>query len=264
MDDGRQARDDEERPAKLPSRTYVEFILASLGFEAQDWTRMGDNEVVRFNTCAVRLTDEAVQAASLRRFIRQRERLNEWQSEAGNPILVEHRVIYDQDAQRNYSEYRVPLGELLRDIIADAPIGTRDHHLKQKIKRHVRSYLQRFEGTAKPVRRDRHPSPISDAHRGTTLIRKALENETRKSGPGSAANLICSAFRAEFGDQFQEIFGPTLQSDNYQQPQGDRSVWRCDKCGTAYPGLNLSSRGTYGKNESDQNSASGEEGEWKY
>src|SRR5262245_58931629 len=47
LDDGRQAQDDEDKPAKLPSRSYIEFVLAALGFEVSDWARMGDDEIVR-------------------------------------------------------------------------------------------------------------------------------------------------------------------------------------------------------------------------
>src|SRR5262249_37609850 len=142
FDDGRPGSDSEEKPARLPSRTYIEFILAALGFDVQDWTRMGDDEIVKLNTCHVRLTDDAGHARAPDRFKKQRERLNDWQNEAGNPILIEHRVVYDKDAERNYSEYRIPFGELLRDIIADAPVGTNHAHLKPVIKRHVRAYLQ--------------------------------------------------------------------------------------------------------------------------
>lgn len=253
MDDGRQAQDSEEKPAKLPSRTYIEFVLAALGFDAQDWTRIGDDEIVRFNTCHIRLTDDAGHNRALERFKKQRERMNEWQGEAGNPALIEHRVVYDQDQRRNYSEYRVPLGELLRDIIADAPVGTNHAHLKPIIKRHVRAYLERFEGTAKPVHKTRHPSPISDAHRSATLARKALDNETRKSGKASALNLIRSSFRDEFGDDFDEIFRQTPDGDNSQQTQDNRPNFAgdiCRLCGAPKPSINPT---TCEKNESAEN-----------
>ena len=230
LDDGRQAQDDEAKPARLPSRSYLEFVLAALGFDAQDWTRMGDDEIVRLNTCHVRLIDDAGHNHALSRFQKQRERLNEWQGEAGNPILIEHRVFYDRDEQRNYSEYRVPLGELLRDVIADAPVGTNQAHLRPVIKRHVRTYLLRFDGTAKPVHKSRHPSPMSDANRSATLALKAFEGEARKSGATSAVNLMRASFRATFGDQFGEIFGQTFGGDNPLSSQEFSSDSVCDKC----------------------------------
>ena len=253
LDDGRQAQDSEDKPGKLPSRTYIEWILSALGFDVQDWTRMGDGELVRLNTCHLRQTDDAGHSAALRRFVRQRERLNEWQGEAGNPILIEHRVFYDRDEQRNYSEYRVPFAELLRDIIADAPVGTRDYHLKQKIKKHVRIYLERFGGTAKPIHEPRHPSPMSDAHRSASLALKAFEGEARKSGSTSAANLMRASFQAAFGDQFGQIFGPIFGGDNSQATQEDNNVLLCDKCGTPVSGQNRSNQSTCGEKESDQN-----------
>jgi hypothetical protein len=264
VDDGRQAQDSEEKPAKLPSRSYIEFILAALGFDAQDWTRMGDDELVRFNTCHVRLADDAGHNRALNRFLNQRKRMNEWQGEPGNPILIEHRVIYDQEAKRNYSEYRVPLGELLRDIIADAPVGTNHAHLKPVIKRHVRAYLERFDGAAKPVRKTRHPSPISDAHRSATLARKALDNEILKSGKASALNLLRSSFRAEFGADFDEIFRQTPDGGNSQQSQADTSNWAhdiCHVCGALKPRIEPI---TCEKNESAENSEPEEEVEWKF
>src|SRR5262249_3746606 len=214
LDDGRQARDDEDKPAKIPSRTYIEYVLSALGFDVIEWTRIGDDELVRLNTCAVRLTDKSGHSRALERFKKQRERLNEWQGEPGNPLLIEHRAAYEQEECRNYSEYRVPLGELLRDIITDAPVGTNDQHLKPVIKRHVKGYLQRFEGAAKPIPRDRHPSPISDAHRSATLAWKAFDGEERKSGRASAINLVRASFRAQFGDDFGEIFRQTPETDN--------------------------------------------------
>jgi len=230
MDDGRPAQDDEDKPAKIPSRTYIEFVLAALGFDVQDWTRTGDDEIVRLNTCHVRQTDDAGHKAALRRFVRQRERLNEWQGESGNPILIEHRVVYDQDTRRNYSEYRIPFGELLRDIIDDAPVGTNQHHLKPVVKRHVRTYLKRFEGAAKPVHRTRHPSPMSDANRSATLARKAFEGEERKAGPASAVNLVRASFKAAFGDKFSEIFRPDSETDNSQQTQDLGDIPVCHIC----------------------------------
>jgi hypothetical protein len=253
IDDGRQAQDSEEKPAKLPSRSYIEFVLAALGFDVQDWTRMGDDEIVRLNTCHIRLTDDAGHAHALNRFKKQRQRTNEWQGEADNPILIEHQVIYDRDAQRNFSEYRVPFGELIRDIIADAPVGTNDYHLKQKVKLHVRAYLQRFEGTAKRVHKTRHPSAMSDANRSASLAVKAFECEARKSGDTSAMNLMRSSFRAAFGDKFEEIFRPTSHDDNPEYSQSDTPDLAgdiCHLCGARKPTVNAT---TYPKKESDEN-----------
>lgn len=252
FDDGRSGSDSEEKPAKIPSRTYIEFVLSALGFDVSDWARIGDDEIVRLNTCHLRQADDDGHKSALRRFVRQRERLNEWQGEEGNPILIEHRVMYDQDAQRNFSEYRLPFGELLRDIIADAPVGTNDYHLKQRIKRHVRAYLQRFEGTAKPKHKERHPSPISDAHRSATLALKAFEGEARKSGDTSAMNLMQSSFRAAFGEKFEQIFRPTSDSDNSQQTEQDKPVLVCTKCGTAQPHIKQTSQKACGEKESDE------------
>jgi len=253
LDDGRQAQDNEDNPAKIPSRSYIEFILSALGFEASDWTRMGDDEIVRLNTCHLRLTDDAGHSRALGRFQRQRQRLNEWQGEAGNPLLIEHQAFYDRDEQKNYSEYRVPLGELLRDIIADAPVGTNDYHLKQRVKRHVRAYLERFGGTAKPVHKTRHPSALSDAHRGASLTKKAFDCEARKSGKTSAINLLRSSLKAQLGDDFAEIFRPTSGDDNYQEAQGDESNFGddiCRHCGARKPRVNAT---TYAQKESDEN-----------
>jgi hypothetical protein len=254
LDDGRQAQDDEDKPAKLPSRSYIEFVLAPLGFDVSDWTRMGDDEIVRFNTCHIRLTDDAGHNRALTRFKKQRERMHEWQGEPGNPILIEHRVFYDQDEKRNYSEYKVPLAELLRDILADAPVGTNHAHLKPIIKRHVRVYLQRFEGTAKPIRKERHPSPTSDAHRSATLARKALDSEARKSGRTSAINLLATSLKAQLGDDFEEIFWQTQKSANSQESQEDGANSVCDKCHQPIrqqPPINPTS---YAEKESAENS----------
>ena len=254
LDDGRQAQDSEEKPAKLPSRSYIEFVIAALGFDVSDWTRMGDDEIVRFNTCHIRLTDDAGHNRALERFKKQRERMNEWQGEAGNPILIEHRVFYDQEERRNYSEYRVPLAELLRDIIADAPVGTNHAHLKPVIKRHVRAYLQRFDGAAKPVKKTRHPSPTSDAHRSATLARKALDSEMRKSGRASAINLLASSLKDQLGDDFDEIFWQTRKSANYQQSQEDGDISVCDKCHQPIRCQPAVDSTTSEKNESAENS----------
>jgi hypothetical protein len=253
LDDGRQTQDSEEKPAKLPSRTYVEWILVALGFDAQDWVRIGDDEIVRLNACQIRQTDEAGHQSALNRFKKQRQRTNEWQGEAGNPILVEHRVIYDHEEKRNYSEYRVPLGELLQSIIADAPVGTSDYHLKQKLKKHVREYLLRFDGTAKPVHKVRHPSPVSDAHRSATLARKAFDLEASRGGRDAAISLLQSSLRAELGSDFEEIFRPTFYFDNYQESQEDSANLSgdiCHLCGARKPVINPT---TCVEKESDQN-----------
>jgi hypothetical protein len=254
VDDGRLVRDDEDKPAKLPSRTYIEFVLVALGYDVPDWTRMGDDEIVRLNTCHVRLTDDAGHNRALTRFQKQRERMNEWQGEPGNPILIEHRVFYDQDERRNYSEYKVPLAELLRDILADAPVGTNHAHLKPVIKRHVRAYLRRFDGEAKPVKKTRHPSPLSDAHRSATLAKKALDSEARKSGKTSAINLLATSLKAQLGDDFEEIFWQTQKSANSQESQEDGANSVCDKCQQPIRRQQPINPTTCGKKESAENS----------
>ncbi len=206
LDDGSQS--------PPPSRDFIELLLSALGYEVVEWTRCTDESASEFAACAVRLNKEMTKNRFLANHRKQRERLMAWQGKAGNPILVEHRHFFElaEDSEpgrpkgKHYSEYKLPFGELIRDIIEDCPIGTRDEQLKKAVKRHAAAYLQRFGGTSKHDKKKRQHSPESNAARAATVAFDAFIREIQKSGEVSAANLIRAAFEAKFGDFYNGVF----------------------------------------------------------
>src|SRR5262249_22072159 len=87
LDDGSQS--------PPPSREFIEWILSALGFRAETWTRLTDEELVDFVGCAGRLNEEVTRGRILEKIRKQRHRLMEWQEKDGNPILIDHRTVFE-------------------------------------------------------------------------------------------------------------------------------------------------------------------------
>lgn len=202
LDDGSQS--------PPPSREFIEWLLSKLGYHCETWTRLTDEELVDFIGCDGRLNEEITRGRILEKIRKQRGRLLKWQEKPDNPIIIDHRVIFEhaEDSEpgrpkgKSYSEYQTPFGELVAEIVEDAPAGTRDDKLKRIVKLHVAEYLKRFSGTTKRNKKKRQHSPESDLKRAATVARKAFEREEKKAGRPSAINAFSGAFTPVFSGVF--------------------------------------------------------------
>lgn len=199
---------DDGPPSRIPSREYIEFLLSAIGFDnTEEWIRFHDEELIKANITALRVQDDAAFDRGLERIRQARNRLNEWQAIAGNPLIIEHRVVYEKDAQHSHSEYRLPIAGLLREIIQACPIGTHHKTLKVTINRCAAEYLNRFHGSAKTTKRKKEHSPESDANRAATFALAAFEKESQRHGLVDATALVYTKFKERLGANFTKIFG---------------------------------------------------------
>lgn len=198
LDDGSQS--------PTPSRDLIEWLISALGFHCEEWTRLTDEELVDFASCAGRLSDDVTRNRIIERIRKARQRFLKWQEKEENPILIDYRTVFEhaEDSEpgrpkgKTYSEYQLPFGELVADIIEEAPAGTRNDRLKTVVRRHTRAYLQRFSGAARLDKKKREHSPESDLKRAATVAKKAVDREEKKSGQRSAIAEFCSVFNREF------------------------------------------------------------------
>src|SRR5262249_54457046 len=193
-----------------PSRELIEWLLDALGYHVTEWTRLTDEELANLMSCPSRLKDEITYDRVLSRIRKQRERLLAWQDKPGNPILINHRHFFEHAADsepgnpkgKHYSEYKLPFGELVAEIVAECPVGTRNDRLKRVIKRQVDDY----GGTQKREKGKREHSPESDLNRAAAIAKKAFDRKEKRSGRQSAINAFRAAFEREFGEFLQEVF----------------------------------------------------------
>jgi hypothetical protein len=131
-----------------------------------------------------------------------------WQAKEGNPVLVEHALRFERDTGeragggRHYSEYRLPFGELVAEIVEKAPAGTRADRLASIVRNSTRDFIHRQKKQRFKAKKKREHSPESDLKRAATIAKKAVEREIEHAGRSSAIN----AFRAEFNRAFCALF----------------------------------------------------------
>jgi hypothetical protein len=220
---------EDESQSQPPCREYIEALLSALGYDAiEDWTRLTDEELVSFITCPVRLNDQITHDRALSRIRKARQRLKNWQGKEGNPILIEHRNFFEHAADskpgnpkgKHYSEYKLPFGELIRDVIEKCPIGTRDDRLKKAVKGHVIEYLKRFDGESRRDKKKRQHSPESDLKRVNSVALAAIRREESRVGHQSTINLLRSSFSPELVEYLREAFfdNPNQNNDLIENP----------------------------------------------
>lgn len=167
-------------------RFYVETILINLGFDGDplQWMRLEDREAVETVTTAFRTGNEGEIKAQMAKLRKQRERHGNWGEEDGNPSrTIEHRLTFEPDPQpegsdkvtgKTYSEYRVPLAKLIREIIELAPVSTSDEWLDSTIRTCVGEFIDDQKAFRRKPRKRRKRSDDANISQGLTLILKGL------------------------------------------------------------------------------------------
>jgi hypothetical protein len=230
---------DDGSKSPQPSRDLTEWLLSKLGFHCKEWTQLTDEELASFICAPARLSDEITHDRTLKRIRKARERLLKWQAKAGNPILIEYelRFVHAEDSEpgrpkgKHYPWYRLPFGELIAEIIEEAPVGTRADRLKRIVKRHVDNYLARFGGAYKRDKKKKEHSPESDLKRSATIAKKAVERAEKKSGQQSAVSEFVSVFSREFCGLVR--FSPFDHKSNNGNNLDPESVQ--DNCHVVFP-----------------------------
>jgi hypothetical protein len=227
-----------------PSRDFATDLISALGFETPEdkWVRLPDEQLLKGTRCFAGVErpgpkrDEEITILTnreLENIRKARQRLLKWQDQPGKPLLVEYRRFYDSAEQKHYSEYKLLITELIRDIVGVCPIGSSSQKLRNTVERDVDTYIKCFAGSSKrPVRKRQH-SPESDLARAATVARNAYQRELEKSGEASALRAFQKAFRQKFGDSFQISFEgkPLPDQDLTSDPTGTNVPVPCQPKG---------------------------------
>jgi DNA primase len=177
----------EELAAPEGVREFVEAIIAKIGFDATDWTRCCNETLARF----VAASDaEGRIKAAYHRMKRQRLALIEFQDKYENPTLIQCRLEFDQEAKRQYPEYKLPLAQLLRDVVEACPVGTRDRILKDNVRRLVQRFLRDNEKIRQRPKKKKRQTPESKLNAALTLARQGYAEERQQYGETSARNAL--------------------------------------------------------------------------
>lgn len=227
------------QPKNFPGRDYIEYVISAIGYDqADEWAYITDEDLIKTNIVGLRIRDDVAIARETERIQKQRARLNEWQAKAGNPIIIEFECEYDKDEKKNRAKYKRPICELIREIVADCPVGTPDKRLRVTVAIRANEYLKRFDGTAKTVKGKREHSADSDANRAATFALEAYRKQENKSGQADAVVLIRNAFRAKFGDLYTQVFATYVENaENEKSDVANKGV-NPESCSKPVGGVN--------------------------
>lgn len=160
-------------------RFYIETVLINLGFDRapDQWSQLEDEKAVKTVTTSYRAADGRDLARQKAKLRKQRERMNDYQEEDGNPSIIRHRLnteTTEGGETRSHSQYQLPIVGLLRRIFDAAPVGSSDRRLDQAIKQCVGEFLHEQAALRKRPRKRRERSAEANINQGITLILKGL------------------------------------------------------------------------------------------
>jgi hypothetical protein len=169
---------------------------------------------------------------------KQRRAIREWQDKPNNPILFDYNGEFNKKTGKNNSIYTLPVAELIRDIIADAPVGSNDARINKAVSIRCSQYLQRFTGANhRPVITREH-SASSEMSRGLTLVKNGyaktysteLTKFTKESRPDAdrlAEEAAVEAFAKAFFDRYPLDRYPLLHTTLLAKLQQELQVKPC-------------------------------------
>jgi hypothetical protein len=121
----------------------------------------------------------------------------------------------------------LPIAGVVRDIIAEAPVGAGEKRIREAVRKHAGAYIELFEGTAKKLRPKKAHSPESDLARAATVAREAFDKiaaDEKKGGYAAAIAAFEKVFDAKLGDVIREAFGGGEKSDSNQKTTPNPNV----------------------------------------
>ncbi len=166
-------------------REFVEALIVKIGFDETEWVRCCDETLARFVACAPGRVEAAKQ-----RMYRQRRDVIAWQENSENPTFIQHRLVFEQEVTRQYSEYKLPVAGLLRDVIAACPVGTRERALKEAVRRIVLQFIRDNAALRQKPRNKKHKPPESKFKMALTLAAQGYAEEKQAHGDFSAQNVM--------------------------------------------------------------------------
>lgn len=190
---------------------YIEAVISELGFDIETWTRLCDETLARSITST---NDEVAITRAVARLRKQRQRLNDWQeqrSEEGgllNPVVIEHRRFTqhsDTGKPQTFSEYQLPLTELLRATVTACPQGTPKSKMLGPLRREVELFLRAQEGKKRAAHKKRRHSLESELKRARTLASDALTERSKAESQDAAINLAREHFVDQLDPEIREI-----------------------------------------------------------
>lgn len=174
---------------------------------------------------------------------KQREQIIRWQELDVNPLLFEYDSEFNKTTKKRNSKYIWYFAELVRDIAADAPLGSAMSTLNEAVAYHCSAYLQRFTGTAKKIRKGQTQTPESKFHRAATTTKNAIDQAreeiiTRLRGEGRLED-------AETEADFE--VARLLHDEFFSKFDGQKNAILCNALGVKFNEINVLNGLTTGK-----------------
>lgn len=176
---------------------FIQAVIIAAGFpdNTEEEFQLTDSKIAGAVT-----VNETDRARVIERFRKQRARLVEWQNARDENGLLHPAVLgisshYDEGEKKRFYSYRLVICELVRNIIAKAPVNSKPERLRAQAKITAREYLAEMRIRPKVQKAKRTHSPESNFRRALTLLEAGFELEVRLHGEDSARNLLRKTLR---------------------------------------------------------------------
>lgn len=195
------------------AQDLVEDLFSIIGFETEDWAHLCDKTLAQAITCTIEPLSKEDYSTLLNRVVdrkrKQRDSLLEYQAQPGNPLIIEFEAPYIKADKKRDPKYKLPIGRVIREIVAEAPVGASEKRIRAAVIKHAGGYLDLFAGEARRGFEKREHSPESDLARAATVAKNAFdrfEKDERNGGHNAAVAAFRQAFDGKLGHIIREAF----------------------------------------------------------
>lgn len=144
------------------------------------------------------------------RYRKQRRRIKDWQAIKDNPLFFEHDGSFNKETRKRNSLYKIHIAELIRAIVAAAPVGSADALLDAMVAQHCGEYLACYTGTDKTDYDRLERKPESNTHQAATALNRAVAKRH-----ADAKGEACGQGRPETAEAEAEAAAKTLLAKDF-------------------------------------------------